>query len=183
MKIEIKHRWNFNVLFSYECEGNTEKITLEAGIKSGADLSGADLYEADLRGANLSGADLSGAYLRGADLLGADLRGANLYGANLREAKIDCIEIPTAEQAGPLLAQVAAAALATPEALSMGAWHTCETSHCIAGWACTLAGERGKELERKFGPENAGMILLGVEAATHFYDDYETAHAWLETVK
>ena len=31
----------------------------------------------------------------------------------------------------------------------MSNWHTCETTHCRAGWVVTLAGEQGKELERK----------------------------------
>ena len=29
----------------------------------------------------------------------------------------------------------------------MTAWHTCETTHCRAGWVVTLAGEAGKALE------------------------------------
>lgn len=29
----------------------------------------------------------------------------------------------------------------------MGAWHTCNTTHCRAGWVVHLAGEAGYELE------------------------------------
>jgi len=29
----------------------------------------------------------------------------------------------------------------------MGDWHTCETTHCRAGWVVHLAGEEGKALE------------------------------------
>ena len=126
MKIEIKHRRTGAVLFSYECENNTEKITLEAGVQSGANLNGAYLGGADLSGASLYGAylyeaNLGGADLNGADLTGAYLGGTDLGGADLGGAKIYGVEILNAEQAAPLLAQVAAAALATPEALSMGA--------------------------------------------------------------
>jgi len=33
--------------------------------------------------------------------------------------------------------------------LNMGSWHTCETTHCRAGWIVTLAGEPGRALEAK----------------------------------
>ena len=96
IKIEIKSRWAGKVLFEYEAVDNTIAKTMEAAVKSGANLSGADLSGADLRradlsgayiiganlsGANLSGANLSGAYLSGAYLSGAYLRGAYLSGA------------------------------------------------------------------------------------------------------
>jgi hypothetical protein len=159
------------------------------GIKRGESLSEADLSEADLSGADLSGAnlnradlydaDLSGADLSEADLSGADLSGADLRGANLREAKTD-FEIATPEQAAPRIIAVAKAAL-EPNALKMAYWHTCETTHCIAGWAIHLAGEEGKALADKFNPHIAGLSLLGPEAALHFYDIDETATAWLKS--
>jgi hypothetical protein len=139
------------------------------GVKRGESLSEADLSEADL-----SGADLSGANLSGADLSEADLRGANLSGA-----KTD-FEIATPEQAAPRIIAVAKAAL-EPNALKMAYWHTCETTHCIAGWAIHLAGEEGKALADKFNPHIAGLSLLGPEAALHFYDIDETATAWLKS--
>ena len=70
MKFEIKSRFDGSVLFSLETK--SIKLTLEAAVRSIADLSGA----------NLSGANLSGANLSGADLSGANLSRANLYGAN-----------------------------------------------------------------------------------------------------
>ncbi len=84
MKLSIMSRFNASLLFEYESEENSLKITLQAAVKSGADL-----YGANLRGANLRGADLYGADLYCADLYGADLDGANLYGANLRGADLD----------------------------------------------------------------------------------------------
>ena len=68
MKIEIKHRWNGSVLFSFETD--TIKLAVEAAVKQGADLKGAYL-----KGAYLEGAYLEGAYLKGADLKGAYLEG------------------------------------------------------------------------------------------------------------
>ena len=61
MKIEIKHRYTAAVLFGFECENNSVKLTLEAAIKAGANLNGANLNGAYLRGAYLSGANLNGA--------------------------------------------------------------------------------------------------------------------------
>lgn len=58
MKIEIKCRFSDKVLFEHDAEDNTLRLTVEAGVKVGADLGGAYLY-----GAYLYGADLGGAYL------------------------------------------------------------------------------------------------------------------------
>ena len=88
MKVSILSRFNASLLFEYESEENSFKITLQAAVKSCADLRGANLRDADLRCADLYGADLRGANLRDADLYGADLRGANLRGANLRDADL-----------------------------------------------------------------------------------------------
>ena len=74
-KLQIK-TWGGELLFEYESENNTLKKTLEAAIKSKANLFGANLYRADLSGANLYRADLSGADLFGANLYRADLSGA-----------------------------------------------------------------------------------------------------------
>ena len=62
IKIEIKNRLAGKVLFEYEAVDNTIAKTLEAAVKSGADL-------------------------RDANLIGAYLRDANLIDANLRDAK------------------------------------------------------------------------------------------------
>jgi len=93
MKIEIKSRFSLEILFSHECENNSDAITLAAAINAkanlrSANLRSADLRSANLRSANLYGADLYGANLRSADLRSADLRSANLYGANLRSANL-----------------------------------------------------------------------------------------------
>ena len=69
--IEIKNRWNGEVLYSGEHADVKEAV--EAAAKGGADLAGA----------NLRGADPCGANLRG-----ANLRGANLYGADLARTKV-----------------------------------------------------------------------------------------------
>ena len=88
MKISIVSRFNASILFEYETEGNSLKLTLQVAAKAVANLVCADLRGADLRGAYLRGADLRGADLRGADLVGADLRSADLRGADLRSADL-----------------------------------------------------------------------------------------------
>lgn len=104
----------------------------------------------------------------------ANLSGANLRGANLRGANLDlCIQ-------DGLLQKIAEIVTEKDSSLEMGSWHTCDTTHCIAGWACHLA-PNGKEMEVKYGTQIAGLMLLGVEAHSHFFDDNETATQWLKT--
>jgi hypothetical protein len=40
------------------------------------------------------------------------------------------------------------AAVSQPDALNMGNWHSCNTTHCRGGWVVHLAGEAGYALER-----------------------------------
>jgi len=88
-KIEIKNRFTNRVIFTYECENNTMKITVEQAVKNGASLNGASLDGASLDGAYLDGASLNGASLNGASLDGAYLDGASLNGASLDGASLD----------------------------------------------------------------------------------------------
>ena len=158
---------------------NLRDANLRGADLCDANLCGADLCGADLCDANLCDADLCGANLRDADLRGADLCGANLRDANLRDAK----GLPIAEDAPARLQAVAATVLAQPAALQMSAWHDdCGTAHCLAGWAIHQAGPVGAVLERLHGPHLAGLLLIGVEAAEHFYDSNETALEWLRSI-
>ena len=103
-----------------------------------------------LEAAVKSKAYLSGADLRDADLSGADLRDAYLRDAYLRDAPV----IPNIHQA-------VYAAASQPGALDMRDWHTCETTHCRAGWVVMLDGEEGKALESRIGtPAAASLIYL-----------------------
>ena len=43
MKLSILSRFNASILFEYEAEENSLKITLQAAVKSGANLRGANL--------------------------------------------------------------------------------------------------------------------------------------------
>ncbi len=62
-------------------------------------------------------------------------------------------------------------AASQPKALDMGDWHTCEKTHCRAGWAVALAGEAGFALERFYGGVGSGTTL----AAMMIYDASDPA--------
>jgi hypothetical protein len=51
------------------------------------------------------------------------------------------------------------AAVQKPEALDMGSWHTCDTTHCRAGWVVHLAGEAGRKLEGHTSTQFAAMQI------------------------
>ena len=65
----------------------------------------------------------------------------------------------------------------------MNDWHTCENTHCRAGWVVTLAGERGKALEGFYNTEFAAMLIYDASAPgfkinpARFYDDNDAALA------
>jgi uncharacterized protein YjbI with pentapeptide repeats len=111
----------------------------------------------DLRNADLSGADLSG----------ADLSGAVLSGAGLRKILEEVPLIPNIDAA--ILAAIEENKAKGTNGLDMGSWHGneekaneaewCQTTHCRAGYAICLAGKAGFELEKKYGPANAGVFL------------------------
>ena len=171
MMIEIKHRWNGKVLYTAE-NAQDVRSALQEALARGADLRGANLRGADLSGANLRDADLSGANLRDADLRGAYLRDAYLRGADLSGAEWGFIPDPE------LPRRVAERILVDPEtALNMSEWHTCETTHCLAGWAVVESGAAGAALEAVTGTAVAGVMLMP-SAADLFYGTDEQALAW-----
>ena len=61
----------------------------------------------------------------------------------------------------------------------MSTWHTCETTHCRAGWVVTLAGEEGKRLERFHNAELAAMLIYRESGykinPARFYDSNKDA--------
>ena len=61
----------------------------------------------------------------------------------------------------------------------MAEWHTCETTHCRAGWVVALAGEDGKELELQIGTLLAAMVIyrassdIKVSPSAFYFSDEE----------
>ena len=156
---------------------------LRDAVLRDADLRGADLSGAVLRGADLSGAVLSGAVLRDADLRGADLRDADLSGADLSGADLSGADLDSAPVVAGIDAAILAAVRAPGARLNMGDWHTCETTHCRAGWAVHLAGEAGYALEERVGPAAAGALIYaasGSHPVPNFYATDAEAMADLE---
>ena len=147
MKFTIKSRSTDAILF--EGDFRSLRHCVETAIRAGANLARAYLARANLTGANLTGTNLADAYLADANLAGA--------------AKIDPDGIP-------IVQNIDAAILSAIEAggtLDMTLWHGregnwCGTTHCRAGWAIHLAGEKGKALQDKVGPRMAGAMIYRV---------------------
>ena len=173
--IEIKHR-DTNATIYRSDTATTVREAVEEAVNAGANLSYAYLGSAILTNANLGGADLVGADLVGAYLGGADLGGANLGGANLADADLSSANLVGAYLVGadlggfnaPSIPDIDAAILAAIEnggTLEMGEWHTCETTHCRAGWAIHLAGDAGRALETRIGPSAAGALIYAASGS------------------
>ena len=68
-----------------------------------------------------------------------------------------------------------------PRALKMDDFHTCETTHCRAGWVVHLAGEAGYALEEIFDTEIAAILIYKVSGyeidAIKFFDSKKEALA------
>ena len=70
-------------------------------------------------------------------------------------------------------------AVSQPNALHMGSWHSCNTTHCRAGWVVHLAGEAGYALERFHNTALAAQLIYresGYEISpARFYESNEVA--------
>ncbi len=71
-------------------------------------------------------------------------------------------------------------AVSHPNALDMGEWHSCETTHCRAGWVVAIAGEEGKTLEKQTSTEFAAMMIYKASseirvAPVRFFESNEVA--------
>lgn len=68
-----------------------------------------------------------------------------------------------------------------PKALDMGSWHTCNTTHCRAGWVVHLAGEAGYALERFHNTALAAQLIYRESGSpispVRFYETNEEALA------
>jgi len=184
---------------------NLAGAVLSRADLSRADLSGANLSGADLAGAILVGADLSGAELIGANLAGADLSyssvaSANRSGADLSNVRLlGCCELPLSSpqfiQSSLRRAMLDYRArhpnvpivddldrrildsITSGGALDMDAWHTCDTTHCRAGWAIHLAGNRGYALENSTDAAEAGaaIYLASTGRLPNFFASHDRA--------
>jgi hypothetical protein len=97
------------------------------------------------------------------------------------------VESPAAETVNasipsiPNIHKVLYEAVSQPKALNMLDWHTCETTHCRAGWIVTLAGEAGRKLEAFHNTALAAQLIYRESGylinPCRFYDNNEEAMA------
>ena len=183
MKFEVKNRFTGEVRFTAEIDcAEDAPVSIKLGlavkwaVKTDANLAGADLADAYLAGAYLADARNLPSGIDQADPPEPYVRkpSAEVYAeraARFRERNPDVPVIPDID------ARILALVEANPSALDMGSWHSCETTHCRAGWAVHLAGEAGYALEKQYGPERAGRMiyLASTGRVPHFYATNERA--------
>jgi len=197
-----------NLARAYLADANLADADLAGANLADANLARANLAGADLADANLARAYLADADLADANLAGADL--ADAYLADAKNAPADLAahkdpstpyvrRLPTPEELAscaaayraahptvPVVEQLDAKILAAITSgggkLEMGSWHSCETTHCRAGWAITLAGEAGAALEEEHGSQRAGWMIYRASTGRvpHFFASNERA---LEDIK
>ena len=173
--IEIKNRAG-KVLWKSAIANTTHEALLE-GISSRADLAGANLAGADLADADLAdarnmdpAAAAAGSTAPKQPYVRKGLTRQE-HAALYRERHP---EVPVV----PNLDQRILEALEHGGKLDMTNWHTCDTTHCRAGWAIHLAGEKGYELEKKLGhPAAAGRMIYRASTgrSPHFFATDERA--------
>lgn len=137
----------------------------------GANLERSNLRAAELKNANLRGASLAGSCLYTANLINANLEGANLKDTNFKQAAISGCSISWEElQHACLLDNIPVVdglhrkvvdAIEDEEGeywkqeLDMSSWHSqihsCNTTHCRAGWYVVIARMRHTEIEGILG--------------------------------
>lgn len=112
---------------------------------------------------------------------GINLNNSSLIGSDLSKSLGLPEWIPVIDN---IDANILAACTAPQCRLEMGNWHTCETTHCRAGWAVHLAGQAGKLLESQWGTEVAATLIYTVSrpGVRHpdFFVDNKTAMASIE---
>lgn len=148
-----------------------------------SDLSYADLRWADLRRANLRFARLTGAMLVEANLQDADLRGAEMSNCELSGARLGGSMLLEVEAKPDLVSRIYRVVKDQPERLDMTTWHTCDTTHCLAGWAVSLHPQ-GESLVSKLTIDPAAAIIFNAccGEVPNFYSSKRAAMQWLERV-
>lgn len=73
-------------------------------------------------------------------------------------------------------------AVSVEGAFDMGTWHSCDTTHCRAGWVVVLAGKEGKDLEEKTDTAFAAQQIYKKSSTIHvaptrFYETDKVAMA------
>ena len=155
-KIDIKNWKTGDVIFSYTCEDNTIKKTVEEAVKQGVCLAYADLENADLSSVNLNGANLSVANLKYANLRNADLHNtnlmysylinANLIGTNLSVSNLNGVDLSGANLSNANLANALLLRTNLDKAFSLdnvkGLNDQCPKTGSFIGWKKCAGNDR-----------------------------------------
>lgn len=83
-----------------------------------------------------------------------------------RLERIEPLRLPSSDEERTLVHTIADRVAASPAALDMSAWHKCETTHCLGGWAQVESGEMADETA-----EDAGRRLVPCLQHLFFADD------------
>lgn len=129
---------------------------------------------------NFRGINLSWADLRGADLRGVDFRWACLYWADLSAANLEgAAGLPDVPRVERLASKILGMIESGEGELEMEAWHTCGTTHCLAGWAEHLA--KAYDLGGKLGTSVVGALIWHASCGVvpDFHASNEEALEWL----
>jgi hypothetical protein len=67
------------------------------------------------------------------------------------------MKIPVVEN---IHSKILEAVTAEGNSINMSSWHSCDTTHCRAGWAVHIAGKEGYELESQTSTQFAAMQIF-----------------------
>jgi hypothetical protein len=112
-------------------------------------------------------------------LKGLNLAMTDFSGANIDGTIINASDFPDAPVIPDIHKRIYAAAI-QPGAFDMSAWRTCNTTHCRAGWAVTLAGAAGGTLEDDIGAAATLIYFVSdpdLKAIPDFHASNEAAMA------
>jgi len=113
-------------------------------------MASVDFINCNLRDINFTGSRLMDANFTGSNLSGANFTDADLAGATLAGNKLDRVIGLASKEEEMAEAQRILNLLEDPRnQLMMDDWHTCETSHCLAGWSCPHLHDPSPEASRK----------------------------------
>lgn len=167
-KLKIKVRFSDEIKF--ECELPPEMseqlyskqlgFAVKQAINARADLADANLADANLARADLARADLSGAKnvpeINGTESIQESSDRAERQRQRAARFREHNPGVPVVHDLDATILRIVERGQGE---LNMHRWHTCETTHCRAGWAVHLAGEAGKALEERFDTQEAGRLI------------------------
>ena len=117
---------------------------------SGKDLSGLDFSNLNLNYIDFRYSDLQDTDFTGSYLVFADFAYANLSGVDFTGAKLSGVIGLASKEDEMREAQRILQLLEDPRnKLLMDDWHTCDTTHCLAGWSCPQSSDPSIEASRK----------------------------------